>query len=294
MPIAATSAAVSEELAAAWERARGAKPMGGLDLHGAGVLGLTIFALFLFTRERMPLEYSCIAILGVLVVGFELFPYEYAGQRLSAAELLAGFGNEALITILLLLILAKGVEVSGALRPVARQLARLWLRNSSLALLATLAAAAGLSAFMNNTPIVVVLLPILVGVAHRIGIPPSQILMPIGFATIVGGMSTTIGTSSNLLIVSVSAEFGLQRLEMFDFFVPGAIAAGVAILYLWVVAPRLLPARASPLGQAGPRLFESVIDVLGDGPLEGKTLVIFAAWRTKRFASYGCAGRVWI
>lgn len=246
--------------------------MDGLDFHGVAVLLLTIGALFLFTRERLPLEYSCVAILFTLVLGFELFPYEYDGAQLGAANFLAGLGNEALITILLLLILAKGMEVSGALRPLARLLARIWLRSRSLALLATLVVAASLSAFMNNTPIVVMLLPLLAGVAHRIGASPSGILMPVGFATIVGGMTTTIGTSSNLLIVSVSADLGLPRLTMFDFILPGAIAAGVAMLYLWAIAPRLLPQRKSPLTELTPRLFESVIDVTDYSPLEGETL----------------------
>lgn len=246
--------------------------MGGLDLHAAAALLLTLGALVLFTRERLPLEYSCLAILFLLVLGLELFPYERGGERLGAADVLAGLGNEALVTIVLLLILAKGVEVSGALRPLVRMLARLWFVNRSLALLATLAAAAALSAFVNNTPIVVMLLPLLIGVAHRIGAPPSGMLMPVGFASIVGGMSTTIGTSSNLLIVSVSADLGLPRLEMFDFVAPAAIAAGVAVLYLWLVAPRLLPERQPPLTRSTPRVYESVIEVNDDSPLAGKTL----------------------
>ena len=243
-----------------------------LDIHGAAALLLTLGALVLFTRQRLSIEYSCLAILFVLALGFEVFPYERDGMRLGAADFLDGFGNEALITILLLLILAKGIEISGALRPLARVLARLWLHSRSLALLATLVAAAALSAFANNTPIVVMLLPLLVGVAHRIGAPPSGILMPVGFATIVGGMSTTIGTSTNLLVVSVAADFGMERLAMFDFILPAAIAAAVAILYLWAVAPRLLPERQPPLTRSTPRLFESIIELTDYSPLAGKTL----------------------
>ena len=246
--------------------------MVGLSVHGAVAILLTMGALFLFTRERLPLEYSCLAILTVLVLGLELFPYSVEDSSLTSADVLAGFGNEALITIMLLLVLAKGVEVSGALRPLARLLARAWLLNRSLALLATLLTAAALSAFVNNTPVVAMLLPLLVGVANRIGVPASRMLMPVGFATIVGGMSTTIGTSSNLLIVSVSADMGLTRLEMFDFFLPASIAAGVAIVYLWLLAPRFLPVRESPLQEVTPRLFETTIEIRDDSPLIGKTL----------------------
>ena len=154
-------------------------------------LGLTLGALALFSRERIPLEYSCLGILITLVLVFELFPH--AGEEaLRGATFLRGFGNEALVTICLLLILAKGIEVSGALQPVGRLLTRIWLGNRMMALLATMVIAAAISAFANNTPIVVMLLPILVGVAHRANLSPSKMLMPIGFATIIGGMSTTM------------------------------------------------------------------------------------------------------
>ena len=94
--------------------------MAELNIHAVAVLLLLVGTLFLFTRHKIAFEYSCTAILFVLVLGFELFPFERDGQRLGASSFLAGFGNEALITILLLLIMAKGVEVSGALQPLAR------------------------------------------------------------------------------------------------------------------------------------------------------------------------------
>jgi di/tricarboxylate transporter len=244
----------------------------GLEPHAIAALLTTLGALILFTRERIPLEYSCLVILCVLVIGFEAVPFERSGQSVGAVEFLSGFGNEALITICLLLMLGKGVEVSGALRPLGRRLTRIWLINQPLALLATLLIAAALSAFANNTPIVMMILPVLVGVALRIGLPPSRILMPAGFATIVGGMSTSIGTSTNLLVVSVSADLGMPRLQMFDFALPAVLAAIPALLYLWIIAPRLLPDRRPPLARSTPHLFESAIEVNDDSPLDGKTL----------------------
>jgi di/tricarboxylate transporter len=232
---------------------------------------LTAAALVLFTRERLPLEFSCLLVLCLLALGFELFPYERDERTLAASDFLASFGNEALIAIVVLLILAKGIEVSGALRPLARILARLWLLNRSMALLATLIATASLSAFMNNTPIVVMLLPLLIGVALRTRIPASKILLPAGFATIIGGMCTTIGTSTNLLVVSIASDLGVPRFAMFDFFLPAAISAGVAILYLWAIAPRMIPERQPLLSRETPRLFESVFEVTDNSPLAGKT-----------------------
>jgi di/tricarboxylate transporter len=246
--------------------------MEGLNPHAAATIALTFAALFLFTRERISLYLSCITVLFALVLGFELFPFESGGDDLRAADFFTAFGNEALVTIIFLLILAKGVEVSGALRPLTRLLARLWLISSRLAFLATLLFAATLSAFVNNTPIVVIILPVLIGVAHRNRIPPSRILMPVGFATIIGGMSTTIGTSTNLLVVSIAREQGAIALGMFDFVLPAVVAGGIAILFLWTIAPKLLPDRAPPLSASTPRIFESVVEVADGGLMAEKTI----------------------
>jgi di/tricarboxylate transporter len=242
-----------------------------LTPHAILALVLTVGALAVISRERYSMEYSCAGVLTVLVVLFELFPVESPGA-LRGADFFRAFGNEALVTICLLLILARGVEVSGALRPFGRLLTRLWLHNRSIALLATLVVAAFISAFANNTPIVVMMLPILVGVAHRIGLHPSKILMPAGFATIIGGMATTIGTSTNLLVVSVSADFGLPRLAMFDFVLPAVVAAGAGILYLWLVAPRILPERGFGPERKDARVFDSTLTVEPDSPLADQTL----------------------
>ena len=105
---------------------------------------------------------------------------------------------------------------------------------------------------MNNVPVVVLLLPILISIAHRTGASASGMLMPMGMATLVGGMSTTIGTSTNLLVVSVAADLGMPRFQMFDFIVPAAVAGSAAIAFLWLIAPRILPdpARAALASQA--------------------------------------------
>jgi di/tricarboxylate transporter len=123
-----------------------------------------------------------------------------------------------------------------------------------------------LSAFVNNTPIVVLLLPILVSVCLRTSTSPASVLMPMGFATLVGGMATTVGTSTNLLVVSVARDLGLEPIGMFDFVLPAAIAGGVAILYLWLVAPRLLPPRPIELDNPSPRLFEARLEIGENSP----------------------------
>ena len=130
-----------------------------LDVHGIAVLLLTIVALFLFTRDNIPLESSSLTILIILVAGFELFPYEPDGERLlRPVDFFAGFGSEALVAICALMMVGKALETTGALQPLATIVGRAWSRKPILALLATLVAGAILSAFMNNTPIVVLLM----------------------------------------------------------------------------------------------------------------------------------------
>ncbi len=242
------------------------------DAHGVAVLLLTAFALFLFTRDNLPLETSSLAILIVLVAGFQLFPYERGPEPLGPVQFFSGFGNEALIAICALMIVGQALEKTGALQPLATIVGRAWSTRPLLATLVTLFVGAILSAFMNNTPIVVLLLPILVAVSMRVSFPVSDVMLPMGLATIIGGMATTIGTSTNLLVVGISRDMGLIEFGMFDFFLPVAIVGGIAIVFLWLLAPILLPDRAPPLADTTPRVFNSQLFIKEDSFAAGKTL----------------------
>ncbi len=242
------------------------------NAHAAAVLILTMLALFLFTRERIPLETSSLSVLVILTVGFELFPYHGPEGQVHALDFFSGFGHEALVAVCALMIAGYGMARTGALEPIGRVLARLWGVSPQASLLLTLVVGGLLSAFVNNTPIVVLLLPILVSVSLRTQSHASSVLMPMGFATLVGGMSTTIGTSTNLLVVSVAADLGLRRIEMFDFFLPAIVAGGVGVLYLWLIAPRILPQRTAVLADTSPRIFTAQLHIPEDSFAAGKTL----------------------
>ncbi|MDE0001612.1 MAG: SLC13 family permease [Rhodospirillaceae bacterium] len=231
------------------------------DGHTIFVLATTALALFLFTRDRLPLEASSLAILVILILSFQFFPYESHGEAIGTEHFLLGFGHEALITICALMIMGKGLEVTGALQPVATFLAKAWMAWPRLASLVTLVASGVLSAFLNNTPIVVMLLPMLVGVAVRNKFAPSAILMPMGLATLVGGMATTIGTSTNLLVVAIAQDQGLERFSMFEFAIPAIIVGSFGMVFLWLVAPRLLPERKPPMSDTAPRVFNAVLHI---------------------------------
>ena len=243
------------------------------DVHGIAVLVLTVVALYLFTRDNIPLESSSLTILILLTAGFQLFPYEQRdGSPLGPVDFFAGFGNEALIAICALMMVGKALETTGALQPLANVVGRAWSSRPVLALAATLVAGAILSAFMNNTPIVVLLMPILVGASLRSKFPVSEVMMPMGLATIIGGMSTTIGTSTNLLVVGIAHDMGRHDFTMFEWVAPVAVVGGVGLLFLWLVAPRLLPDRTPPMADTSPRIFSSQLHVKEGGFAAGKTL----------------------
>jgi di/tricarboxylate transporter len=243
------------------------------DAHGIAVLILTILALILFTRDNIPLESSSLAILILLVAGFQLVPYTKGGEVvLSPIDFFAGFGNEALIAICALMMVGKALETTGSLQSLARVVSKAWASQPVAALAITLVAGAVLSAFMNNTPIVVLLMPILVGASLRAKFPVSGVMLPMGLATIIGGMSTTIGTSTNLLVVGISRDMGMHEFSLFEWVLPVAIVGGVGLLFLWLVAPRLLPDRTPPMADTSPRIFSAQLHVKEGGFADGKSL----------------------
>ena len=235
-----------------------------INSHSLAVMLLTVFALFLFTREKVPLETSSLFILVALTVGFTVFPYTYENTTIHAIDFFSGFGHEALIAVCALMIAGQGLVRTGALEPVGRILSKLWANHPKLSLLLTLVVGATLSAFVNNVPIVILLLPILTAVSIRTKTSASKVLMPMGFATLIGGMSTTIGTSTNLLVVSVAVDMGLKSFGMFDFFLPVVIAGAFAMLYLWLVVPYFMNERKAPFSDTSPRIFTAKLMIPED------------------------------
>lgn len=242
------------------------------DPQAIAVMVLTVIALLLFSRSRIPIETSSLVVIALLAIGFVLFPYENEGKALDPTDFLLGFGNDALIAICALMIAGRALIRTGALTPIARVVSKAWKVNPRFALLFVLLATAPLSAFINNTPQVVLMIPILISVGMRSGMPASKTLMPMSFATQVGGMGTPIGTGLNLLVISTAASLGVPRFEMFDFVAPAAIAGIVAILYLWLIAPLLLPKRDTALADTSPRIFTARLTINEDSFAEGKTL----------------------
>jgi di/tricarboxylate transporter len=243
-----------------------------IDWHAGAVLAITVATFYLFAKERLPIQSTALLALLALMLLFGVFPYDRGARPLGPEQFLAGFGNSALVTICFLMVLGHGLTTTGALEPVVRQLARLWSFMPQLAFLLILVFCVFVSGFINDTPVVVLMMPVLVAIAARTGTSPSPTLMPMNCAVIIGGMATTIGTSTNLLVVGIAASLGVPTIGLFDFYHIVAIAAAIALPYLWFVMPRLLPKDAEDRPRNEPLAFDAALEIHEGGFAAGQSL----------------------
>jgi di/tricarboxylate transporter len=243
-----------------------------LSPHAILLLIVTILAFYLYTRPWIRLELVSLLLLVTLLLIFYIFPYNAAGTRLTEVEVFQSFGHPALIAICSLMILARGLTMTGAIEPVVRLLARIWKFNRWIGFLCTLAFAMTASAFVNDTPVLVLMLPFVLGLAERTQYPASKTLMPVNCAILSGGMLTSIGTSTNILVLSIASDLGMAPMGMFDFTGIAVTACLIALLYLWLVAPHLLPDTGHTNNRSN-RLYEARVAVgTGRGKLRGRKL----------------------
>ncbi|UIP05934.1 SLC13 family permease [Erythrobacter sp. SDW2] len=210
------------------------------SFHAIAAMAVTIAMFVAFARGRMSVEIVSLLTIAVIAVGLYFFPMPDTKPIDGLALAFAGFGHYALITICALMIMGRGLVVTGALEPAAYFLERVFNYNLQLGLLVSLLIAFTLSMGVNDTPVLVLLLPIFVSLAARGGMPASKTLIPVNAAVLIGGMATTIGTSTNILVVSIATDLGMRPMSVFHYTPIVIVAAAIALPYLWLVMPRML------------------------------------------------------
>ena len=230
------------------------------------VLGVITLMFILFVMELFPLDVTALSILAVvLVLGY-----------ISPEEAISGFANPAVITIALLFVLSHALQKSGILEYMVIRLNKLTERSRFLGLFVFLISVALASAFVNNTAIVAIFIPLTIRLAQKYNLSPSKLLMPLSYIAIIGGTLTLVGTSTNLLVNSIyiNSISSSPPLGMFEFAKFGLVMLVIGMAYLLIAVPFLIPSRTvtSSLTKSyhmGGYLTE--LKVSAESPLVGRT-----------------------
>ena len=202
----------------------------------AVVFAVTIMAFALFASELVPVDVTALLVMVALMV---LEPW----TQVSIEEGVSGFSNSATITVLAMFILSAGISRTGAVQRLGKWMAGVARDDERRQLLSVIGVAGLPSGLLNNTPIVAMLIPAVSDLAREGGTSPSKLLLPLSYASMVGGMLTLIGTSTNLVASDVSARLLDHPFSMFEFTGLGALVFLTGALYLLLVGHRLIPER---------------------------------------------------
>lgn len=247
------------------------------EIHRWLMLTVTAAMLISLAWEKVSLEVTSLAVVVFLLIWFTLFPMPTgaAGERIDPEALLAGFANPALLAVMALLVMGQALVQTGTLADLSGLVGRIAKNRKRAAIGASLATVAGTSAFLNNTPVVVIFIPIMQSLAVRLHVSPSRLMMPLSFAAILGGMTTLMGSSTNLLVNSALIGIGRPGLGFFEMTAAGVCLALIGGTYVLLVLPRLLPHRGGlsrQLSESG-KQFVAEIEVEADSPLVGNRAV---------------------
>lgn len=226
---------------------------------------LLVGVLLCFVWERFPPDITALGLLVVLI----------ATGLLSTKEALSVFANPAPLTVGAMFVLSAALVKCGAVDRLSALVERSARWPYALVVLALFILVAGISAFINNTPVVVVFLPVVLKLARTMQLSPSKLLIPLSFAAVFGGTCTLVGTSTNLVVNGIITSRGLPGFSMFELGWLGLPAALIGAVYLALLGNRLLPVRqmlTSILSEEERREYITEAFVQPDSPVLGKTL----------------------
>lgn len=226
------------------------------------ILAILVATVLMFLWGRWRHDMVAVAALLACVLGGLIVP----------ADAFAGFSNPAVISVLCVLILSRGLQLSGAVDVLVR-LTMPKKAGPTLSLVALVGLGAMLSGFMNNVGAMALLMPVAIQLAGRLELPPGRVLMPLAFGTILGGMTTLIGTPPNLIVSNFRAQSGAGSFGMFDFTPVGLAVAVVGVAFV-AVAWRLVPARKQQgAGDFETAAYRTEVRVLPDSKAAGMTML---------------------
>ena len=218
--------------------------MYSIDLYMWFIFGLIFIGVILFSIDRIPIEITSLAIISILIIIFQNSPIlgAVSGVPVSLEVILRGFANPSLIALMCLLIIGHGLLVTGALEDIAVWISGDKSQNTQIKFLSVMFLVFILSALLNNTPIIVMFIPIILSLCKQLDQPSKYILIPLSYVCILGGMTTLIGSSTNLLVSgSVYSTIG-KEIGFFDFTKQGMILALVGFIYATFLLPIILKA----------------------------------------------------
>jgi di/tricarboxylate transporter len=201
------------------------------------VSALLMLTVVLLVTEKLPVDVTAIGLMVVLMVSGILSP----------AEAVAGLASPAVVTVGAMFLISKGMIRTGAVGYVSRTVMRVAGNRPAMALLVILGIVALASAFINNTAVVVLFIPIVLSISCDIGMSPSKFLIPVSYASILAGTCTLIGTSTNIIISDLSAAHGYGALGMFELAPLGVPIAVAGLAFLLWAGPRLMPNVHNPV-----------------------------------------------
>jgi len=235
-----------------------------LELPALAVIALIIIMIFCFITEVIPVDTTALLVMTVLI----------ATGLVTPLEGISGFANEATITILALFIIGAGLDNSGAINYLGKKLQRFFLNDEWLVIAMVMLLVGFLSAFMNNTAIVVVFMPILLRISRVTNLSSNRLLMTLSFAAMMGGATTVIGTSTNLLVSSLAVQSGIEQFKIFEFTGLGVLLFLGFFIFMLTIGRFLIPIRKPSTLSSEYQLKDFVTEfvVPVDSPLVGNTL----------------------